>query len=217
MDKYNIVTRQVGINFLIDKSEYNDLIEYCDLNKFDVNDIIKKSFKKGFSIEKYGLLNQNSTEEIKYIDVIKEIEVIKEVPVEKEVIKYIEIEKPIEVIKEVEVVKEVQVVKEIPVEVIKYITDDKKTNELILELEQIKTEKLNLQETVNSFKTNNNDRNEFKVQALQNTVQVLKQENIEKDKLIKELQKERLEIEKFNQEQKAGFLRSSNLDDKLYK
>lgn len=211
MDKYNIVTRQVGINFLIDKSEYNDLIEYCDLNKFDLNEVTRRSFKMGFSIEKYGLLNQSAMEQIKYV------EVIKEVPVEKEVIKYIEIEKPIEVIKEVEVVKEVQVVKEIPVEVIKYITDDKKTNELILELEQIKTEKLNLQETVNSFKNNNNDRNEFKVQALQNTVQVLKQENIEKDKLIKELQKEKLEIEKFNQEQKAGFLRSSNLDDKLYK
>lgn len=211
MDKYNIVTRQVEIKFLIDNSEYNDLIEYCDLNKFDLNEVTRRSFKMGFSIEKYGLLNQSSMEQIKYV------EVIKEVPVEKEVIKYIEIEKPIEVIKEVEVVKEVQVVKEIPVEVIKYITDDKKTNELILELEQIKTEKLNLQETVNSFKNNNNDRNEFKVQALQNTVQVLKQENIEKDKLIKELQKERLEIEKFNQEQKAGFLRSSNLDDKLYK
>lgn len=211
MDKYNIVTRQVEIKFLIDNSEYNDLIEYCDLNKFDLNEVTRRSFKMGFSIEKYGLLNQSSMEQIKYV------EVIKEVPVEKEVIKYIEIEKPIEVIKEVEVVKEVQVVKEIPVEVIKYITDDKKTNELILELEQIKTEKLNLQETVNSFKNNNNDRNEFKVQALQNTVQVLKQENIEKDKLIKELQKEKLEIEKFNQEQKAGFLRSSNLDDKLYK
>lgn len=217
MDKYNIVSRQVEINFFIDKSDHADLIEYCNLNKFDVNDIIKKSFKKGFSIEKYGLLNQSSTEQIKYVDVIKEIEVLKEVPVEKEVIKYIEIEKPIEIIKEVEVIKEIQVVKETPIEVIKYITDDTKTNELILELEKIKTEKLNLQEIIDSLKNNNNDRNDFKIQALQNTVQVLKQENIEKDKLIKELQKERLEIQKFNQEQKAGFLKSSNLDDKLYK
>lgn len=211
MDKYNIVSRQVEINFLIDKTEYTDLIEYCNLNKFDLNEVIQRSFKMGFSIEKYGLLNQSSMEQIKYV------EVLKEVPVEKEVIKYIEVEKPIEIIKEVEVIKEIQVVKETPVEVIKYITDDTKTNELILELEKIKTEKLNLQEIIDSLKNNNNDRNDFKIQALQNTVQVLKQENIEKDKLIKELQKERLEIQKFNQEQKAGFLKSSNLDDKLYK
>lgn len=211
MDKYNIVSRQVEINFFIDKSDHTDLIEYCNLNKFDLNEVIQRSFKMGFSIEKYGLLNQSSMEQIKYV------EVLKEVPVEKEVIKYIEVEKPIEIIKEVEVIKEIQVVKETPVEVIKYITDDTKTNELILELEKIKTEKLNLQEIIDSLKNNNNDRNDFKIQALQNTVQVLKQENIEKDKLIKELQKERLEIQKFNQEQKAGFLKSSNLDDKLYK
>ena len=149
MDKYNIVSRQVEINFLIDKTEYTDLIEYCNLNKFDLNEVIQRSFKMGFSIEKYGLLNQSSMEQIKYV------EVLKEVPVEKEVIKYIEVEKPIEIIKEVEVIKEIQVVKETPVEVIKYITDDTKTNELILELEKIKTEKLNLQEIIDSLKNNN--------------------------------------------------------------
>ena len=56
-----------------------------------------------------------------------------------------------------------------------------------------------------------------KLDALQTTVQKLKQDNIEKDKKIKEYEKTIEEIQKFQQDKKAAFLRGSNLDDNLYK
>jgi hypothetical protein len=86
--------------------------------------------------------------------------------------------------------KVVEVVKEIPVEVIKEIIIEKESSD-------------------NSLKP--------KLEALQNTVQKLKQDNIEKDKQIKEYEKTIEEIQKFQQDKKAAFLRGSNLDDTLYK
>jgi hypothetical protein len=55
------------------------------------------------------------------------------------------------------------------------------------------------------------------LEAIQNTVQKLKQDNIEKDNKIREYEKTIEEIQKFQEEKKAMFLRGSNLDDKLYK
>jgi hypothetical protein len=56
-----------------------------------------------------------------------------------------------------------------------------------------------------------------KLDALQSTVQKLKQDNIEKDRLIKEYEKTIEDIQKFQNETKAMYLKGSNLDDKLYK
>jgi len=56
-----------------------------------------------------------------------------------------------------------------------------------------------------------------KLDALQNTVQKLKQDNIDKDKKIKEYEKTIEDIQKFNDDKRAMFLKGSNLDDKLYK
>ena len=56
-----------------------------------------------------------------------------------------------------------------------------------------------------------------KLDALQSTVQKLKQDNIEKDKKIREYEQTIIDIQKFQEEKKAMFLRGSNLDDKLYK
>ena len=56
-----------------------------------------------------------------------------------------------------------------------------------------------------------------KLEALQNTVQKLKQDNIDKDKKIKEYEKTIEDIQKFNNDKKALFLKGSNLDDKLYR
>jgi hypothetical protein len=86
--------------------------------------------------------------------------------------------------------KVIEVIKEVPVEVIK---------EIIIEKESLD----------NNLKP--------KLEALQNTVQKLKQDNIEKDKQIKEYEKTIEEIQKFQQDKKAAFLRGSNLDDTLYK
>jgi hypothetical protein len=86
--------------------------------------------------------------------------------------------------------KVVEVIKEIPVEVVKEIIIEKESSD-------------------NSLKP--------KLEALQNTVQKLKQDNIEKDKQIREYEKTIEEIQKFQQDKKAAFLRGSNLDDTLYK
>jgi hypothetical protein len=110
-------------------------------------------------------------------------------------IKQLESESPkvVEVIKEVPVEKVVveekivEVVKEIPVEVIK---------EVVIEKE-------------------GSDKN--KIEALQQTLMKIRQENLEKDKLIKEYEKTIQDIQNFQQEKKAVYLSGSNLDRKLFK
>lgn len=159
----------------------------------------------------------------KIVEITKEVpvekiviqEVIKEVPVEKVVEKIIKVSddnqinelllkiqqlentppKVVEVIKEVPVDKVViqekivEVVKEVPVEVVKEIIIEKESDD--------------------SWKP--------KLEAIQLTVQKLKQDNIEKDRIIKEYEKTIEDIQKFQGETKAMYLKGSNLDDKLYK
>ena len=144
------------------------------------------------------------TEVIKYVDreVIKEVKV--EVPVEK--IVYIYDKKEEEVVTKVETncdeflskIQElesrkpevIEVIKEVPVEVIKEIIIEKESTDIGLKL---------------------------KLEAIQNTVQKLKLDNIEKDKKIKEYEKTIEDIQKFQTDRKAAFLKGSNLDDTLYK
>lgn len=99
---------------------FKDVFDYCYLNGItDINSFVERCFKKGFDIEKYGLLGDNVTEK----EVIKEIRV--EVPVEKivEVVKYVDRE----VIKEVPFEKIVEKIieKEVPVEKVVTITETK--------------------------------------------------------------------------------------------
>ena len=86
--------------------------------------------------------------------------------------------------------KVIEVIKEVPVEIIKEVVIEKESTDIGLK---------------------------SKLGAIQNTVQKLKQDNIEKDKKIREYEKTIEEIQKFQEEKKAMFLRGSNLDDKLYK
>ena len=144
------------------------------------------------------------TEVIKYVDkeVIKEVKV--EVPVEK--IVYIYDKKEEEVVTKVETncdeflskIQElesrkpevIEVIKEVPVEVVKEIIIEKESTDIGLK---------------------------SKLEAIQNTVQKLKQDNIEKDNKIREYEKTIEEIQKFQTDRKAAFLKGSNLDDTLYK
>ena len=98
--------------------------------------------------------------------------------------------KVVEVTKEVSVEKIVEVIKEVPVEVIKEIVIEKESTDIGLK---------------------------SKLEAIQNTVQKLKQDNIEKDKKIMEYEKTIEDIQKFQTDRKAAFLKGSNLDDTLYK
>jgi len=86
--------------------------------------------------------------------------------------------------------KVVEVIKEVPVEVVKEIIIEKESTDIGLK---------------------------SKLEAIQNTVQKLKQDNIEKDNKIREYEKTIEDIQKFQTDRKAAFLKGSNLDDTLYK
>ena len=86
--------------------------------------------------------------------------------------------------------KVVEVIKEVPVEIIKEIIIEKESTDIGLK---------------------------SKLDAIQNTVQKLKLDNIEKDKKIREYEKTIEDIQKFQTDRKAAFLKGSNLDDTLYK
>ena len=184
-------------------NEQKDLKSYCKLNELDETEIVKKSYLEGFKIEKYGLLG--NTGGVQEKQVVKEVVVEKrvEIPVEviKEVVKieYVEVpvdrvvEKIVEVIKEVPVdrvviqEKIVETIKEVPVEVIK---------EVIVEKEVGGVDK-------------------SKLDALQATVQKIRADNLEKDRLIKEYEKTIQDIQKFQENKQAVYLSGSNLNKTL--
>ena len=181
----------------------------------------------------------------KEVTVEKIVEVIKEVPVERVVEKVVEVikEVPVEKVVVQEVVKEVAVEK--VVEKIIKVSDDTHVNELLSKIQQLENlppkvvevikevpvDKVVVQEKIVEvikeipvevvkeiiIEKEGDSNLKPKLDALQNTVQKLKQDNIEKDKLIREYEKTIEEIQKFQNETKAMYLKGSNLDDKLYK
>jgi hypothetical protein len=181
----------------------------------------------------------------KEVVVEKIVEVIKEIPVERVVEKIVEITKevPVEKIVIQEVVREVPVEK--VVEKIVQVSDDTQINELLSKIQQLENtpskvvevikeipvDKVVIQEKVVEvikevpvevikeivIEKEGDSNLKPKLDALQLTVQKLKQDNIEKDKTIREYEQTIQDIQKFQDEKKAMFMRGSNLDDKLYK
>jgi hypothetical protein len=210
----------MNINLELTSGEHKDLLSYCKLNNVDPETILKSSYLEGFKIEKYGLLSGSGNviekevikEIIKYVEVpvveekevikIEYIEVIKEIPsppTEIEVIKYVDRDVIKEVVVEKEVLgKEIEVFKEV-------IVEKEVFKEVIVEKEVIK--EIIIESDDSKLKP--------KLDALQNTVQKLKLDNIEKDKLIKEYEKTIQDIQKFNEGTKAIYLKGSNLDNKI--
>ena len=94
--------------FKIDKKYHKDILNFIKLNEIgDVDVFINKCFKKGFDVERFGLLGNETEvrevekiiEKIVEVPVEKVVEIVKEVPsppAEIEVIKYIEKEVPVE-------------------------------------------------------------------------------------------------------------------------
>jgi hypothetical protein len=177
---------------------------------------------------------------IEYVEVEKPIEVIKEVTVDRIV------EKVVEVIKEVPVEKIVYVTdqeeinskifqKEQEFEEQRQIFSTKtqelenifhnEKKELLLKIQQLETKEPEFKEIIREVEVikeiviekEGDSSLKPKLDALQSTVQKLKQDNIEKDKKIREYEQTIQDIQKFQEEKKAMFLRGSNLDDKLYK
>ena len=168
---------------------------------------------------------------IEYVEVPVDriVEIIKEVPsppVETEVIKYVDRE----------VITEVKV--EVPVEKIVYIYDKKEeevvtkveTNcdEFLLKIQELESRKPEVVEVIKEVpvevvkeiiieKESTDIGLKSKLDAIQNTVQKLKLDNIEKDNKNREYEKTIEDIQKFQTDRKAAFLKGSNLDDTLYK
>ena len=229
----------MNITLELDSKQYKDLTRYCELNKLVPEDIVKKSYLEGFSIEKYGLLgNMGGIQEKRVeIEVIREKRV--EIPVEviKEVVKveYVEVpvEKIVEVIKEVPVDKVVikEVIKEVPVEKvvtkIEYISDKTSENELLLKIQQlenrppeiVEVEKIveiekeveKIIEVIKEVVVEKTTIDNSKQKALEETIQKIRTELQLKNKEINDLKNTITEIQTSNGRQ-GIFLDGSNLN-----
>jgi hypothetical protein len=175
----------------------------------------------------------------------KIVEVIKEVPVEKIVEKTVEIVKEIPIDRVViqEVIKEVPVEK--VVTKTEYVTDESKVLELLQELERLRAlppttvEKEVIKEVPVPYEVVREvevikeitvevpvevvkevlveKKTSEDTQRLQETLNKLRQQTIDKDVKIKQLEEEIVSLKSLLQPQKAVYLRGSNLDDNLYK
>jgi hypothetical protein len=204
---------EVPVEVIIEKP----VIEYVEIEKEIIREVPRE------------IVVEKIVEVLKEVPVEKTVEIIKEVPVDRvviqEVIKEVPVEKIVtrteyitdetkvaelleelerlrnlpptiidrEVIKEVqvpyEVVKEIQVVKEVIVEVPVEV------------IREVLVEKKTSEDT----------------QRLHETLGKLRQQSIDKDVKIKELEDEINSLKSLQQQQKAVYLRGSNLDNKLYK
>lgn len=231
-EKKNFTTINMEYKITLSYSEQQEVELFCKLNNITTDELIKKSFKAGYNIEKYGLVGNMGGIQEKWVE--KEVIQEKWVEIPVEVIK--EVEKIVEVIKEVPVDRVVikEVIKEVPVETvvtkIEYISDKTSENELYEKIVQLESEKkifstkieeleselvvfsTKMTEMENIFHNNDNS------QQLQNTIQTLMKNLRDKNIEIDELKKQLTEQQKNNEmNERAKYLRSSNLDDNLYK
>jgi len=195
------------IKLNLSNTEHKELVSYCNLNDLLVSEVVKKSFTTGFNIERYGLLSEGTKVIEKEVEKIVEKRI--EVPVEviKEVVKieYLEVEKPVEVIKEI--------IKEIPVEkeVIKIVEVEKVTEGETQVIEKIVEVPVEIVKEVIIQK----EPDDSKMKALEQTLQKLKSQLIDKDKKIDELETKIKQVQDTPPTQ-VTYLRGSNLNDKLY-
>lgn len=229
IEKYGLLS---GSGNVIEKEVIKEVIKYVEVPVVEEKEVVKIEY---VDVEKL-------VEVVKEVPVEKIVEVIKEVPVDRVVEKIVEVTKevPVERVVIQEVIKEVPIEK--VVEKIVKISDDTQVNELLLKIQQLENQPPKIVETIKEVivekevpgkeievikevivekeviieKETSDNKLKPKLDALQNTVQKLKLDNIEKDKLIKEYEKTIQDIQKFNEGTKAMYLKGSNLDDKLY-
>ena len=212
-EKKNFTTINMEHKITLSYSEQQEVELFCKLNNITTDELIKKSFKAGYNIEKYGLVGNMGGIQEKWVE--KEVIQEKWVEIPVEVIK--EVEKIVEVIKEVPVDRVVikEVIKEVPVETvvtkIEYISDKTSENELYEKIVQLESEKkifstkikeleselvvfsTKMTEMENIFQDNDNS------QQLQNTIQTLMKSVRDKNIEIDELKKQLAEQQKNNE------------------
>ena len=181
MEKKNYLT--------LNKQNQKDLTDYCKLNNIeDVDKFFQKCFKRGYDIERYGLIGNNTEKIIEYVE--------KEIPIE--VIKYVD--KIVEIIKEVPVEQKIFSTNEVIVE---------KIVEVPIEVEKI-VEKIVQVEVIKEVEKPNE-----KMGMLQETLMKLRREIGDKDKTITELNNKIEQLEKLVSNTGVVYMKGSNLNHNL--
>lgn len=130
----------------LSRKQLKDVEAFCKLNQIEnVEEFLGNCFIEGYEIEKYGLLQNSGGSRKKWVELEELVEKQVETPSEKIVIEYVEVEKEIikEVIVEKVVEKPIEIIKEVFIEKIvvhtEYVTDETKVQELIDEIQSLKS------------------------------------------------------------------------------
>ena len=180
------------IKEVIVEKEVEKIVEVT--KEIPVDKIVIKEVVKEVPVEKIIEKEVYITDDSKIKELIKKIETLENTPpkvIEKEVVKEVEVEVIKEVEKPIEVIKEVIKEVEKPVEVIK---------EVIKEVKVVKEVE-----------------NKDKQKKLQETIKQLRDDIRKKDDNILQLEKNVVELQKVKGPTKGQFMRSSNLNDNLYR
>ena len=239
---------ELNYSEIFNKQIIKSLSDYCAINNIeDIDVFIKKCFKTGFNIEKYGFLGKTLNEDEKDLKTDNEGEKdlrdsrktcgIQEKRAGIEVIREKRAEVPVEVIKEVEKI----------VTKIEYISDKTGEDELFGKIEQLEenifhlNDELDKERQIFSTKTEEMENifhyemskkeseldelrrnldipvDDNKLKMLQQTIQNLTSEVRELKKKNEDLEKQLLDIPKQLGNIPAKFHGSSNLNNDLYK
>ena len=171
----------------------------------------------------------------------KVIEVVKEIPVEKVVIQEVVKEVPIDRVVEKEIfITDDKQVTELLLKIQQLESDKQLFSTITTEMENIFQKEMSkkdddiaeLRQTLDEHlakppverivevvveKETTDNSSKSKLDALQNTLAKVRQETLDKDKKIRELEQTIQEIQKFQDNKQAVYFKGSNLDDKLYK
>jgi len=220
-------------NEVKEKEVIKEVIKYVEVPVVEEKEVIKIEYVD-VPVEKIVT---------KEVIVEKIVEVIKEVPVDRVVEKIVEITKEIPVEKVVikEVIKEIPVEKIITKT--EYVSDDTQINELLLKIQQLEDTPPKVVEVIKEVPVDRvviqekivetikevavevikevivekevGGVDKSKLDALQATVQKIRADNLEKDRLIKEYEKTIQDIQKFQENKQAVYLSGSNLNKTL--
>jgi predicted RNase H-like nuclease (RuvC/YqgF family) len=177
-----------------DRKTSESISKYCEVNNItDVDKFIFKCFKKGFDIERYGLLGQTEIITEVPVEVIREVEKIVEVPVEK-------------IVTKVEYISDKNTEKELTESITKMKEEMSKKDEDLDELRR----------TLDIFRQTLDEKNDdTQTKMLQETLQKLRKELLDKNKQIEELEKINKDLKDESNKKIAVYLRGSNINQKL--
>jgi hypothetical protein len=230
IERYGLLNNGTEVK---EKEIIKEVIKYVEVPVVEEKEVIKIEYVE-VPVEKIVT---------KEVIVEKIVEVIKEVPVDRVVEKIVEITKEIPVEKVVikEVIKEIPVEK--IVTKTEYVSDDTQINELLLKIQQLEDTPPKVVEVIKEVPVDRvviqekivetikevpvevikevivekevGGVDKSKLDALQATVQKIRADNLEKDRLIKEYEKTIQDIQKFQENKQAVYLSGSNLNKTL--